>query len=337
MNAELLRRIIKSYRSRDDEAFVSAVQKLIESERKQGHVHLAKDLSNLLNNGHTSYQLARPTAALGNPPRSKAEGLSLIEVRRPAKTLRDIVLGEETKSEIQRVLDEFSKRSSLAEFGLTPKKKLLFFGPPGNGKTLCAEVLAGELDLPLFYVRFDGLVASYLGETAANLRRVFDYAAHGLGILFFDEFDALGKSRDDHEDVGELKRVVNSYLQLLDNYDGPGPVIAATNYERLLDYALWRRFDALVFFPQATEAQLARYLATRLAAFELRGFGPKEAAQWCQGSSFSDAARTCTEALKTMILCGDAHLTAGMFRQAAEKYRSANSHRADRATNSAGN
>ncbi len=336
MNAELLRRIIKSYRSRDDQGFISAVQKLIESERRQGHVHLAKDLSNLLSNGH-SHQLTRSTAGLANPPRSKAEGLSLIDVRRPTKTLRDIVMGDETKNEIQRILDEFSKRSALAEFGLAPKRKLLFFGPPGNGKTLCAEVLACELDLPLFYVRFDGLVASYLGETAANLRRVFDYASQGLGILFFDEFDALGKSRDDHEDVGELKRVVNSYLQLLDNYEGPGPVIAATNYERLLDYALWRRFDALVFFPQATNTQLTQYLSARLAAFDLRGFGPKEAAQWCQGSSFSDAARTCTEAIKTMILCGATYLTADMFKEAAEKYQMANRHRADRAANSPGN
>src|SRR5712692_3193343 len=112
MNAELLRRIIKSYRSRDDEGFASAVQKLIESERKQGHVHLAKDLSNLLNNGHT-YQLTRTTATVAHPPRSKAEGLSLIDVRRPTKTLRDIVMGEETKSEVQRILDEFSKRTSL--------------------------------------------------------------------------------------------------------------------------------------------------------------------------------------------------------------------------------
>jgi SpoVK/Ycf46/Vps4 family AAA+-type ATPase len=293
-------------------------------------------LANLLKNGN-GHQLTRTSAALSQPPRSKGEALSLIDVKRPTKTMRDIVLVDETRAAVDRILEEFAKRSELADFGLSPKKKLLLFGPPGNGKTLCAEVLAGELDLPLFYVRFDGLVGSYLGETAANLRRVFDYASQGLGVLFFDEFDALGKSRDDHEDVGELKRVVNSYLQLLDNYQGPGPVIAATNYERLLDHALWRRFDALVFFPQATESQLVQYFSTRFSAFELEGFGPSEAAGWCRGSSFSDAARTCTEALKTMILSGQSCLTAGMFREAAERYQEANRHRADRTTSSAGN
>jgi SpoVK/Ycf46/Vps4 family AAA+-type ATPase len=333
MNAELLRRIVKSYRARDDDGFVRAVESLIESERKQGHVNLAKDLTSLLRNGH-GQQLTRSITALSSPPRSKGEALSLIDVKRPTKTLRDIVLADETKREIQRILEEFAKRNALSEFGLAPTKKLLLFGPPGNGKTLCAEVLAGELDLPLFYVRFDGLVGSYLGETAANLRRVFDYASQGLGVLFFDEFDALGKSRDDHEDVGELKRVVNSYLQLLDNYDGPGPIIAATNYERLLDYALWRRFDALVFFPQATESQLVHYFSIRLSAFELRDFGPSEAAGWCRGSSFSDAARTCTEALKTMILSGQLSMTAAMFREAAQRYQEANRHRADRAASS---
>jgi SpoVK/Ycf46/Vps4 family AAA+-type ATPase len=335
MNAELLRRIVKSYRARDDDGFVRAVETLIESERKQGHVHLAKDLANLLKNGN-NHQLTRSTSNLSQPPRSKGEALSLIDVKRPTKTMRDIVLADETKSEVERILVEFGKRNELAGFGLSPKKKLLLFGPPGNGKTLCAEVLANELDLPLFYVRFDGLVGSYLGETAANLRRVFDYASQGLGVLFFDEFDALGKSRDDHEDVGELKRVVNSYLQLLDNYQGPGPVIAATNYERLLDHALWRRFDALVFFPQATESQLIQYFSTRLGAFELRDFGPEEAAGWCTGSSYSDAARTCTEALKTMILSGKRYVSAAMFKDAAERYQKANRHRADRTTSSAG-
>jgi SpoVK/Ycf46/Vps4 family AAA+-type ATPase len=335
MNAELLRRIVKSYRTRDDEGFVRAVEILIESERKQGHVHLAKDLANLLKNGNN--QLTRSVANLSQPPRSKGEALSLIDVKRPTKTMSDIVLADETKTEVERVLVEFAKRNELAAFGLSPKKKLLLFGPPGNGKTLCAEVLARELDLPLFYVRFDGLVGSYLGETAANLRRVFDYASQGLGVLFFDEFDALGKSRDDHEDVGELKRVVNSYLQLLDNYQGPGPVIAATNYERLLDHALWRRFDALIFFPQATESLLVQYFSTRFGPFELRDFGPKEAADWCRGSSYSDAARTCTEALKTMILSGKRYLTAAIFREAAERYQKANRHRADRTTSSAEN
>ena len=270
MNAELIKRIVKSFQARDDEAFVSAVTKLAHTERRQGHQHLADDLEKILRNGITQRPGTEALNKAERAPRSRSEGASIIDIRRSSRTLKDIVLEPECDNRLSRFLEEFSKRSLLAEHGLVPKRKLLFFGPPGNGKTMCAEVIAGELDLPLFYVRFDALVASYLGETAANLRQVFDYAAKGLGVLFFDEVDAIAKSRDDRSDVGELKRVVNSFLQLLDGYCGESPVIAATNHEDVLDYAIWRRFDDLLFFPSPTPEGLLKLLTIRLAGLKSR-------------------------------------------------------------------
>ncbi len=266
-------------------------------------------------------------------PRSKAEGIPLIDVRRPTKSLDDIVLRDETNSRVNRFLHEFAKREVLARYGLCPKLKLLFFGPPGNGKTLCAEIIAAEMQLPLLYVRFDSLIGSYLGETASNLRRVFDYARAGVGVLFFDEFDAIGKHRDDRNDVGELKRVVNSFLQLLDNYDGRGPIVAATNYENILDYALWRRFDDAIYFPQPNEQELELYLKMRLSGFRLEGFSVRDAAAWCLGCSFSTANRVVTDSIKTMALAGEILITRGTFRDSLERARAADLHRLERASN----
>ena len=322
MNGELLRRIVRSFRVRDDDSFVKTVRQLIQSERRQGHHRLAGDLDRLLNNGATPVRRTEaPQASDGSTPRSKAEGAPLLDIRRSAKSMADIILELECRGRLLRFFSEFSKQEALAEHGLTAARKLLFFGPPGNGKTLCAEVIACELDLPLFYVRFDAVVGSYLGETAANLRRVFDYAAAGLGVLFFDEVDAIGKSRGDRHEIGELKRVVNSFLQLLDGYQGQSPVIAATNYETVLDYAVWRRFDDVLCFPQATQEQLIEYLSRRLAPFPLEGFSPPKAAEWCEGMSFADVAKIATYAIKTMAITGASVITAQMVREAAELHR----------------
>ena len=330
MNAELIKRMVKSYKAQDHEAFVGAVRKLAHAERRQGHKRVAEELERMLSNGLSTGRRIDAARTIDRAPRSKSEGATMIDVRRSSRTLDDIVLEPECGQRLSRFLEEFSHRSLLAEHGLPPKRKLLFFGPPGNGKTMCAEVIAGELDLPLFYVRFDALVASYLGETAANLRQVFDYAAKGLGVLFFDEVDAIAKSRDDRSDVGELKRVVNSFLQLLDGYTGESPVIAATNHEDVLDYAIWRRFDDLLFFPAATPEGLLKLLTVRLAAFTPKDFAPIDAAQWCEGMSFADVSKVVTDAIKTMVLGRKSALTAATLQQAIEQHRLAATHRPGR-------
>jgi len=336
MNRELIRRIVRSGFKADRQALASAVKQLAGSESKQGHKAFAEELRAMVERAQLEAE-SQPSTAVPvtpnglersvavAPPRSKSESAPLVDVRWSRKSLQDVVLGERPKKRICRFLEEYTKQERLAAFGLTPKRKLLFFGPPGNGKTLCAEVIAGELEMPLFYVRFDSLVASYLGETATNLRRVFEFANSNSGVVFFDEFDAIGKTRDTRDDVGELKRVVNSFLQLLDGYSGLGPIIAATNYEKLLDHALARRFDDLVHFPAPSEKQLVSYFQTRMKPFRVEGFSPEQAAGWCQGCSFSDADRIFTESLKTIALEHSTTLSAGAFCEAVESYRHAGS------------
>ena len=144
--------------------------------------------------------------------------------------------------------------------GVPRRNQVIFWGPPGCGKTSAAEALAAELGVPLVVVRLDAIVSSYLGQTAGNLRRIFDYADSGRWVVLFDEFDALGRERSDPSEHGEIKRVVNSFLQLLDSYTGPGLLVAATNHEETLDRGLWRRFDEVVEFPLPTVKEIRTLL-----------------------------------------------------------------------------
>lgn len=328
MSGELLKRIVRSYLHRDEREFLTAVRQLISSERRRGHLRLADELSKAIANGGASFSsTAKSDAVSYRAPSNLREGAALIDVKHPTSKFDEIILTEETKYQIKRFIQEYVKRDELATFGLKPILKLLFFGPPGNGKTFCAEIIASELGLPLFYVRFDSLVASYLGETAANLRKVFDFATTHKGILLLDEFDAIGKSRDDKEEVGELKRVVNSFLQLLDNYSGTSPIIAATNYEKVLDYALWRRFDSLIYFPQASLSQIEQYLQLRLSSIPSADLSLDAATQLCAGLSYADISRAFTGAVKAMVLSGKRRLTCDMFKDEVEHLRTAQAHR----------
>lgn len=240
----------------------------------------------------------------GSLPRDPDRNVPLVDVREPQRSRADIVLRPDVDRKLTRVAEEFRGRELLARHGLSPKSRLLFVGPPGCGKTLCAEVLAEELGLPLVVARFDGIVSSFLGETAANLRHVFDYAAERLSVLFFDEFDALGKRRDDDHDVGELKRVVSSFLQFLDSHPRDHIVVAATNHAGLLDDALWRRFDEILQFEHPTAAELRRLIELRLRGVRKRSLDLSAIVSAMEGFSFADAERVCIEATKVMYLAG---------------------------------
>lgn len=242
-------------------------------------------------------------------PRDPDRDAVLVDVRRAERTRSEIVLSEHLRKRLDRIESEYRAREVLARQGLAPKTRLLFIGPPGCGKTLCAEVLAGDLGLSLLYARFDGIVSSYLGETASNLRQVFDYASQHRSVLFFDEFDALGKRRDDPQEVGELKRVVSSFLQLLDSYPRDNLVVAATNHEGLLDEALWRRFDEILHFGMPSSEDLTQLMELRLRSVRKRTVDLRALAAEMDGFSFADAERVCFEAAKAMHLASQRELT----------------------------
>jgi SpoVK/Ycf46/Vps4 family AAA+-type ATPase len=278
---------------------------IISSEKEKKHNILASDLMKILENGTSRAANTVRYHELDKLPRDGERGALLVEVRSPEKYIDEIILSSELEEQLERILEENRSASVLRTYGLNPISKILFAGPPGCGKTLCAEVLATELGLPLLYIRFDAVISSYLGETASNLRKVFDYASSGKWVVFFDEFDAIAKSRSDREEHGELKRVVNTYLQLLDGLQARFPVIAATNHEELLDRALWRRFDDILYFDRPDKDQIIELIHLKLRFFRHEDMDFSDYASNMIGWSHSDIERVCLDAIKKCLLNGE--------------------------------
>jgi len=184
-------------------------------------------------------------SALLNSSQPRGELATLLLVSYPRQRLADMALDPPLHSRIKRVLLEQTQRDKIRHHGFAPMRKLLLIGPPGTGKTMTAAVLAGETALPLLTIQLDALITKYMGETAAKLRMVFDAIEQTRGVYLFDEFDALGGRRAERNDVGEIRRVLNSFLQFLERDESDSLVIAATNHPELLDRALFRRFDAM--------------------------------------------------------------------------------------------
>ncbi len=303
--ADLLKRLFASHQKRDEAGFRSAAVELIEDERKKHHLMLANELLRILNNGVRSLDRVEFSGlGLDAVPVDSDRKTALLQVRNPERVLDDLVLGEGVKQAVVRVLRETQNSEILESHGLTPIRRALFCGPPGCGKTATAEAMASELGLPLLYVRFDAVVSSLLGETAANIRKVFDFASRGQWVLFFDEFDAIGRSRDDATEHGEIKRVVNSFLQLLDNFRGRSLVIAATNFEQALDPAIWRRFDDVVKFPKPGVEELRLVFEKRIGGLRFSSALLERVVQELEGGTHADAERMAIDIRKMCALEG---------------------------------
>jgi SpoVK/Ycf46/Vps4 family AAA+-type ATPase len=301
--ADLIKRLFRSYRGNDHSGFMNAAQGIIEEERKKNHGILAEELSRILNNGMVK-QLSSHFTQFQPPPRDPDRKIPLLEIKQPDRYLRDLVLTAEQISSLELTIQEYREWDVLQANGLTPNHKLLFCGPPGCGKTVTAEAIAGNLGLPLLYVRFDSVVSSLLGETSANIRKVFNYASNGSWVLFFDEFDAIGRSRDDISEHGEIKRVVSSFLQLLDNFTGKSLIIAATNFEQSLDYALWRRFDEALRFEKPDMDQIIDLMDRHLSRLGVPKNLLVEKAKELLNMSHAEVERVCVDVIKGCIMEG---------------------------------
>ena len=305
-SGKILRQLVKAGVVGDATAFRQASEAVIQEERQKQHHLLANDLERLLYADRASMTLAtRKLHLAATLPTNKDNGLVLLEERPALREEKDIVLSDSTRSSLQEILLEHNREDTLRSYGLLPAQKLLFFGPPGCGKTLAAEVIANSLSLPLVLVRLDSVISSFLGETAANLRKVFDYISQYPVVALFDEFDALTKDRGDSADHGELKRSVNAVLQMMDGYRGNSILIATTNYESLLDKAVWRRFDEIIKFDMPNLEQINRLLAMKLAGVR-RNFEPTDTqiASLFKGMAHADIERVLRRAVKEMILSG---------------------------------
>lgn len=319
-SAKVLRQLIRAGSGGDIVAFKAASKSIIEEERQKQHHLLANDLEQIL------YGESKPIASgtlsrlLPSIPTDKERGLPLLDIRQSQRSLEELILSKVALASIEDVLEEHRRADTLRTYGLQPSSKVLFFGPPGCGKTMAAEIIAFELDLPLAIVRIDTLVSSYLGETAANLRKVFDFIEQNAVVALFDEFDALGKERADNSEHGELRRVVNAVLQMMDAYRGKSLLIAATNHEQILDSAVWRRFDDTLEFPLPTAELLPQILQLKLRGVRRQFETDAPAlAKMFKGLSPADIERIVRRAIKHMILRNQEFLAIKDLTQAKER------------------
>ncbi|GEQ99295.1 ATPase [Iodidimonas gelatinilytica] len=292
--------LLRSHIDGNNEQFLSVAMQVAAHEARQGHGNLAKQLRDLVDEARSlkASRTSRPVP-FAQP---KGDLAALISASYSETRLASMVLPETLATRLKRIVTEQRQHHRLREHGLHPRRKILLIGPPGSGKTMTASALAGELTLPLFTVAFDSLITRFMGETASKLRQVFDAMAQTRGVYFFDEFDAIGARRTERNDVGEIRRVLNSFLQFLENDDSDSLIVAATNHPELLDPALFRRFDDVVRY-DLPEASIAEgILKNRLSGFDTKGMRWKEVLASISGLSQAEIARAADEAAKRAIL-----------------------------------
>ena len=275
--ADLILGLVRAAREHDDAALGRTVEALIAEERDKQHHVLADRLQEALRRNGS------PASRLDDAERAPG-----IEVVTPHRPLSSLVLPEAVRVACGELIEEHARIELLRAHGLEPRHRVLVVGPPGNGKTSVAEALAEALYLPLVRIRYEAVVGSFLGETAARLAKVFDYARTRRCVLFLDEFDAIAKERGDEHETGEIKRVVSSLLLLVDEVPSHVVVVAASNHPELLDRAVHRRFELHLTLPMPDHAQRAAYLEMFLAQLPAPGgHSARRLADATEGASFS--------------------------------------------------
>lgn len=275
MDSELYKRLFRAIFSEDLKSLKQIANLIIGEEKTKGHVKLASSLEEISRSAsitkHTSTHSMFMNNGLSQLPVSRRNNMPLVSYVPQNQLKHHMILPEKIEERLQRIESEFAAQERLSKYHLSPKRKILLYGPPGCGKTLSAERLAWNLGLPLLKVRFDSLISSYFGESASNLRSVFDYCQKEPAVLLLDECDFIAKSRVTNQDVGEVPRIVNMLLMLLDEYDSPGLVVATTNLKITLDEALFRRFDDVIEVPLPTKTEIQSLLKMTLSSMETSG------------------------------------------------------------------
>jgi SpoVK/Ycf46/Vps4 family AAA+-type ATPase len=302
--AEQLKALLESHLEGDEDRFFAVMIQLAAHATRQGHGKLAQELRTFVDKAKLAAGDAPGRGARNPVPVAQPRGelAALLAATYPKARLGDLVLTDEIRAHLDRIVLEQRQREKLAARALHPRRKVLLVGPPGTGKTYSARALAGELHLPLFTVLLDGLITKYMGETAAKLRLVFEATTRTRGVYFFDEFDALGGERGNPNDVGEARRTLNSFLQFLEQEESESIVLAATNHVGLLDRALFRRFDDIIEFtlPDADLAIVA--MKARLAAIGTAGINWGSMGAAATGLNYAEIVHACDDAAKEAVL-----------------------------------
>ena len=297
-----LKSLIRSHFDNEPEQFYTVALQVAAHEAKKGNSALAHDLRNLVD---MERKKAGPRAL--NFPKD-LKGLVLTEEPRTSKQV--LVMNPGLQSRIDQIIHEYRQQEKLKSHGLSHRRKILLIGPPGTGKTMTAKVLAHELHIPLHTVQVDRLVTKFMGETSAKLRQIFDFMKEEHGVYFFDEFDAIGGDRASDNDVGEMRRVLNAFLQFIEQDISDSIVIAATNNPQLLDKALFRRFDDVLYYKNPTDKEKQQLIENVLGSFKSARFGWKMVLDKSSDLSHAELALACNDAIKNAILADKKKISA---------------------------
>ena len=320
--AEQVKALLKSYSEGDPEHFVSIALQIAAGAARGGKRKLAQDLRDLVDQIKQRQQAGKigGTVLLAKPT---GELAGLLSATYPKTRISDMVLDDSTLAPLTRLVREYSQQDKLRNHGYSARRKLLLVGPPGCGKTMTASALAGEFKLPLFSVQLHGLITKFMGETAGKLHAIFEAMTETRGVYLFDEFDAIGADRGTRNDVGEIRRVLNSFLQFLEQDDSDSVIIAATNFVGMLDDALFRRFDDVVQYHKPNSDQIELLVRNRLRSFLPARPTWKKICDAAIGLSHAEVSRACDDAAKDCILMGDSNLkSAGLVAALASRHRS---------------
>jgi len=318
--AEHLKALIRSHFDETPEHFMTAALQVAAHEARQGHSALAHDIRKLVDRA----RVKRPRKHILAMPQDLS---GLVSTEEPSVPLSALVLRRSLNERLRRIVLEFRQRSKLRGHGLSHRRKILLSGAPGTGKTMTAKALATELRQQLHSIQMDRLVTKFMGETGAKLRLVFDRMRSVPGVYLFDEFDAIGGERDLEDDVGEMRRVLNAFLQFIENDASENLIVAATNNRRLLDRALFRRFDDVLHYDLPTPKERSQLIANRLGSFRRKRFPLAKAAKAADGLCQAEIAAACLDATKRAILQSSGHVTFRDFSALLRERHEAYSHR----------
>ena len=289
-SAEHVKGLIRAHLEQDNARFKTIVLQIAANEARQGHMAVARDLKQLsekLSNTNNIVQI-------NNNP--------LLEMYMPNDKISELIVSDNQKIKINRILEEFKNRDKLQSYGLSNRRKILLEGAPGTGKTFTASVIASELKIPLFVVQMDKIVTKFMGETSAKLRLVFEDIKKTMGVYFFDEFDAIGANRSLDNEVGEARRILNSFLQFIEQDDSNSIIIAATNNHRLLDQALFRRFDDVIHYAMPEDDEIRSIFEKKLVKKYYTGEINISLIEAAKGLSQSEIISACDDCFKSAIL-----------------------------------
>lgn len=290
--ADYIISLIKSHYNNEPDRFTTIALQIAAQEARLGHNIVANEIKAIIDKAKETKHRTKTFAP---------DLQGLIQENVPAVNLSDLIASDDIKSKVNRIISEFVQRDKLRKHDLENRRKILLSGPPGTGKTLTASILASELQLPLYTILMDKMVTKFMGETSAKLRQVFDLIEQRQGVYLFDEFDAIGGERSRDNDVGEMRRVLNSFLQFIDREDSDSLIIAITNNKELLDQALFRRFDDVILYKLPNLKEKEELLKNRLAQFANK-IKFKDLLPNINGLSHAEISLACIDAIKETVL-----------------------------------